>query len=357
MEQTPYDLVTRIRSASRELVRELGFMNRTLAGTDLSASAVHAIIEIGASNRLKSKDLCEKMLLEKSTISRLVKSLTDGGSVQEFRSSEDARIKHLRLTRQGEKTLAAINTFAAQQVAAATDPLSNQSQQNILAGLQDYATALRASRQTSEAVLPYDQAIIEEGYTPGLIGRIVEMHGSYYSRRAGFGAEFETKVASGLAEFTARLEKPNNSIWYALRGEKIVGSISIDGTALGEKHSHLRWFIVDDEIRGTGAGRMLIEKALAFCDDRGFRETHLWTFEGLDAARKLYEKAGFSLAEEFHGDRWGIEVVEQKFVRPLGGATPANAASETRRPRRSRRASARTGAATSRRNGSPPPRS
>ena len=318
MEQTPHDLITGIRSASRELVRELGFINRTLAGTDLSASAVHAIIEIASSNRLTSKDLCEKLLLKKSTISRLVKSLADGGCVQELRSSEDARIKHLRLTRQGEKTLAAINTFATQQVATAIAPLTGRSQQNILACLQSYATALKASRHTSEPVQPYDQTVIEEGYATGLIGRIVEMHGSYYSRRAGFGATFESKVASGLAEFTAKLERPENSIWHALRGKKIVGGIAIDGEALGEERAHLRWFIVDSEVRGSGVGRALLLNALAFCDDRGFRETHLWTFDGLDAARRLYEKNGFSLVEECRDDRWGTDVREQKFIRLLG---------------------------------------
>ncbi|WP_342212198.1 hypothetical protein [Roseitalea porphyridii] len=39
--------IAHIRDASRRLVRELGFMQATLAGTDLSPSAVHAIIEIG----------------------------------------------------------------------------------------------------------------------------------------------------------------------------------------------------------------------------------------------------------------------------------------------------------------------
>ena len=39
----------------------------------------------------------------------------------------------------------------------------------------------------------------------------------------------------------------------------------------------------------------------------------LWTFAGLDAARRLYERAGFRLAEERRGTQWGIEVTEQRF--------------------------------------------
>ena len=39
------------------------------------------------------------------------------------------------------------------------------------------------------------------------------------------------------------------------------------------------------------------------------------TFKGLDAARHLYEAAGFKLAEESEGRQWGSVVVEQRFVR------------------------------------------
>ncbi len=68
-------------------------------------------------------------------------------------------------------------------------------------------------------------------------------------------------------------------------------------------------------MRGTGVGRQLLSAALAFCDERGFAATHLWTFRGLDAARRLYEDNGFALAEERPGNQWGKKVMEQRFVR------------------------------------------
>ncbi len=316
MQNPSSSLVTKVRAASRDLVRELGFMSQTLAGTDLSASAVHAVVEIGAAGRLSAKDLSEKLLLEKSTVSRLVKSLVESGELCEVGSQEDGRSKHLNLTGQGEKTLAAITQYAEQQVAAAIAPLGHQPRQNVLNGLETYAAALTASRMSGSVTAQDNQAIIKEGYTPGIIGRIVEMHASYYSRLVGFGAGFEIKVAGGLAEFVARLEKPENGIWYAEKDGRIVGSIAIDGEDLGGRRAHLRWFIVDNGRRGAGVGKALMQKAMTFCDDRGFHGTHLWTFKGLDAARMLHESNGFSLADEFHGDQWGTEVLEQEFVRP-----------------------------------------
>ena len=71
----------------------------------------------------------------------------------------------------------------------------------------------------------------------------------------------------------------------------------------------------DDAIRGTGAGRELLAKALAFVDAHAFAQTQLWTFKGLYAAKKLYEAYGFSCVEERMGTQWGQEVLEQRFAR------------------------------------------
>ena len=315
MQQVSAALVAKVRSVSRDLVRELGFMNRTLAGTDLPPSAVHAIIEIGAAGKLSAKDLGARLLLEKSTISRLVRSLDVSGVVRELRSKRDRRIKYLQLTRKGNKTLASITGFAEQQVAGALSLIDQNAQRNILSGLETYSAALRASRNAGETAEAHSQPTISTCYKPGLIGRIVEMHATSYSKLVGFGAPFETKVAGDLAEFVTRLVKPENEIWSAESDGEIVGSVAIDGEDLGNNVAHLRWFIVESRVRGAGLGKRLIRQVVDYCNDRGFPEVHLWTFKGLDAARSLYERNGFVLAEEYLGDQWGSEILEQRFVR------------------------------------------
>ena len=161
-----------------------------------------------------------------------------------------------------------------------------------------------------------DTAItLRAGYQPGIIGAAVEMHARFYSRHAGFGQVFESKVATEFAAFAGRLEKPCNGVWSAEMGGRIVGTVAIDGEDFGPGIAHLRWFIVEDGLRGAGVGRKLLSKAVAFCDGGTFREAQLWTFQGLDAARRLYESRGFILAEERPGQQWGREVMEQHFVR------------------------------------------
>lgn len=82
-----------------------------------------------------------------------------------------------------------------------------------------------------------------------------------------------------------------------------------------ETEAHLRWFILDDGCRGHGIGRRLLAEAMRFCDEKGFHTVHLWTFNKLTAARRLYESFGFRLEKEWRGDQWGNRIIEQQFTR------------------------------------------
>jgi GNAT superfamily N-acetyltransferase len=154
---------------------------------------------------------------------------------------------------------------------------------------------------------------IVKGYVAGSIGRIAELHATYYERHAGFGLYFETKVACELAEFLQRYDERRDAIWLARCTGRVEGSIVIDGVDAGSEGAHLRWFIVSDALRGSGAGSRLMAAALDFCRERKFGRIYLWTFEGLDAARHLYEKNGFRLTRQKRGTQWGKEMSEQRF--------------------------------------------
>jgi GNAT superfamily N-acetyltransferase len=154
---------------------------------------------------------------------------------------------------------------------------------------------------------------IVNGYLPGAIGRIVKLHASYYNEHWGFGLFFESKVATELAAFLERYDPAQDGIWLALAAARIEGSIAIDGSRAAQEGAHLRWFIVSDAVRGGGVGKRLIDTAIRFCRRSNFRRVYLNTFEGLDAARRLYEQAGFTLVEQHKGRQWGSEVNEQRF--------------------------------------------
>lgn len=158
-----------------------------------------------------------------------------------------------------------------------------------------------------------DQLTITNGYVPGAIGRIAELHGRYYAKHWSFGLYFEAKVATALSEFLQRYQPGRDAFWTAALDERIEGSIAIDGVNANGEGAHLRWFIVSEALQGGGTGGLMIDKALSFCRQKNYRRIYLWTFKGLDSAKHLYEKAGFKLVEQFRGTQWGPAVEEQRY--------------------------------------------
>ncbi|WP_407156379.1 MarR family winged helix-turn-helix transcriptional regulator [Bradyrhizobium sp. STM 3557] len=143
-------LVDDIRAASRLMVRELGFMEQTVAATDYPPSAVHTILEIGIRGPMTAMQLGQVLHLEKSSISRLVRKLIESGELKETVDPDDARIKPLSLTQKGRRTLDALHKFGRHQVTGALAPLSKAEQKIVREGLTLYARALKAWRAADD---------------------------------------------------------------------------------------------------------------------------------------------------------------------------------------------------------------
>ncbi|MHA7773286.1 helix-turn-helix domain-containing GNAT family N-acetyltransferase [Roseibium sp. M-1] len=305
-------LVNDIRAASRQLVREFGFLDKTIAGTDLSGSGVHAIMEIGLNPGITAKEICAKLKLEKSTVSRLLKSLEARGDILQTKSEADGRVFGLSLTETGKATFATIDRYGDALARRALARIEGNRAKVIADSMAAYAEALGAPQADKDAAPRFN---IVEGYQTGMIGDVAAMHGRTHGHIVGMGPTFESVVAKAMAEFMPRVTNDVNNSWSVVENGAVIGSITIDGEDLGNNIAHLRWFILSERLRGKGLGKVLLNKALEHCDRHGFDEIHLWTLKGLDAARALYEKNGFALAEEYVGDQWGKVVTEQMFKR------------------------------------------
>ncbi len=151
------------------------------------------------------------------------------------------------------------------------------------------------------------------GYYPGVVGKITEIHATYYYENWGFDVSFETQVGRELSEFIRDFEEDKDGFWVATIDGEFAGAIAIDGSEADEEGARLRWFIVPPEFQRRGVGSTLIKSAIDFCRQANFRKVYLWTFEGLDEARSLYEREGFRLSREHDVYQWGQDIKEQKF--------------------------------------------
>lgn len=154
-----------------------------------------------------------------------------------------------------------------------------------------------------------------DGAVAGLGGWIAAEHGRTYAAY-GFGRDFESAVAQGVTDFLQRLAPPARQVFWARDETGFVAALSLDGpddaVASGAR-LQIRWVIVAERARGRGLGRALLERAIVSARAAGASGLFLETFRGLDAARALYERAGFQLVSEAETRAYGPPVLGQRF--------------------------------------------
>ncbi len=141
---------------------------------------------------------------------------------------------------------------------------------------------------------------LENAWVPGAVGDVAALHGRYYAASHGFGVSFETRVAAALGEFLARLDERSMFRCVVDNAGRVLGSIAVDGAQ--SPLAQLRWFIMDDSLRGHGWGTRMMDEAMAHC--RRFEGVYLYTMAGLDAAIHLYERHGFTETARVPDAQW-----------------------------------------------------
>jgi GNAT superfamily N-acetyltransferase len=145
---------------------------------------------------------------------------------------------------------------------------------------------------------------IRRGYEPGLIGWVGGWHGRYYASVWGVGASFEMLMTREFCDFIEHYDPRRDLVLSAYLGGTLAGSISMLGEREGPDTAQLRFFLVDPQYHGHGAGRALLHEALDWCRERGFRKVFLWTVDHLEQSRRLYEKAGFRVTQRCRDERY-----------------------------------------------------
>ncbi|OPY28678.1 MAG: TDP-fucosamine acetyltransferase [Methanocella sp. PtaU1.Bin125] len=84
-------------------------------------------------------------------------------------------------------------------------------------------------------------------------------------------------------------------------------------THVDEATAQLRFYFLEPEMRGLGAGHKLLDMAIDFCKEKKYERVFLWTFSTLMAARHLYGSKGFQITDTHENNDWGEPVLEERW--------------------------------------------
>lgn len=156
---------------------------------------------------------------------------------------------------------------------------------------------------------------------PGDLGWMVMAHGEVYHRQFGWNTDFETLVATIVAEYARGHDGAREAAWIAdVDGERAGCVLLVAGDA--PDTARLRILLVTPAARGLGVGTRLVERCLSFARRAGYRHVVLWTNDVLVSARRIYQAAGFTLTAEEPHHSFGHDLVGQTWTRQLQPPTP-----------------------------------
>jgi len=150
---------------------------------------------------------------------------------------------------------------------------------------------------------------------PGDLGYVIHRHGSMYAKEYNHGVSFEVYVAQGICEFYDNYNPTKDKVWFCEHNNKIIGSLFLQHRE--NNTAQLRYFYVENEFRGLGIGKMLMNLYIEFYKQCNYQSSYLWTTNELDTAAAIYSKHGFLLSAEVSSNSFGKTLVERKFERIL----------------------------------------
>jgi len=299
------DAVAAIRRFSRFYTHRIGLLHERFLGANLTLPEGRLVWELADRGSATASRLAEALDLDAGYLSRLVRGLEERGLLTRRPDPADARAAPLVLTEAGQAEFAAIDARSRAEVASLLASLDAPARARLVAALGE-AEALLGGAPAGFQLRPP---------RPGDIGWVVSRHGALYAEEYGWDATFEAMVAEIAAGFIRNFDPAREACWIAERAGAVAGSLFL--VRQSEEVAKIRLVYVEPSARGLGIGQAMLDESLAFARARGYRRVTLWTNNVLLAARRLYQRAGFSLvAEEAHrsfghdlvGENWELDL-------------------------------------------------
>lgn len=292
--------VAEIRKFNRFYTNIIGLINQTILESPYSLAEVRVLLEIDNATKCTASDLIEILQIDPGYLSRILRGFKKKGLIETKRSTTDGRSQILLLTEKGRETFNQLSETSSTQLIQLLEQLPLGAQQKLVNHMEAIQNMLSGQTDTSITI---------RNYQPGDCGYIACRHGVLYAQEYGLDQVFEKYVLQSLV---AHLENSSaGKLFIAECCGTIVGFIGI--VEVSKTTAQLRWFLIEPEFRGAGLGRKLMASVMEYCREQNYKHVFLWTFKGLDTARHLYEKFGFTLTDEKENNTWQNHLIEQRW--------------------------------------------
>lgn len=321
MKSLSREAINELRYNARSVVRELGLLNDAYFEIGVTLAERHLLIELATYPPPTMGEIAGRLLLDKSTISRLISKAVKKGYVKCITDEKDKRKRFLQITKKGKQTLNAFEPIAFNQTKEALLTLTHDEIETVHKGIALYAKGLKCSRiqnktdvdhfvsqknfnseaensKQAENLSEISNRLSEMGYTLDLFDQKDEKAlYEIFREVTDSGSQFPYECSS-IEEFHRQFFAFQGQVYvcHSLDG-KVIGGFYLRANFSGRSnHIANAAYMVLNTYRGKGLGSLLIKASLHLAKNLGFRAMQFNMVLSQNAlAVKLYERLGFSI--------------------------------------------------------------
>ena len=299
--------VAAVRGFNRFYTNVIGLLRGKYLDTPYSLTEARLLFELAQRDTSEVTDLRRTVDIDPGYLSRILARFQADGLISRQRSAADGRRQVIRLTDSGRRVVAGLDTRSAAQTRGMLAAVRDEDRRKLLDGMRVIRETLTES--------PQPRGYLLRSPRPGDMGWVVQRNAAVYAQEYGFDDSYETLVARIVADYVDHRDPGAEAAWIA----------EVDGAPAGcvfcvrenATTARLRLLLVEPWARGLGVGARLVEEVLRFARQAGYAQITLWTNDILTDARRIYQRAGFTLDNEHQHHSFGTDLTGQNWSRTL----------------------------------------
>ncbi|MFY9777620.1 MAG: bifunctional helix-turn-helix transcriptional regulator/GNAT family N-acetyltransferase [Trebonia sp.] len=301
--------VAAVRAFNRFYTNVIGLVHGMYLDMPYSLTEARLLYEMARRDVTRVADLRRALDIDAGYLSRVLGRFEADGLVTRQRSAADARRQDVALTSAGLAAAAELDARSDGQVG---ELLAGVDRPRVLTAMREITDLLSADGADAR---PRVRTVVLRPPAPGDLGWVLQRHGAVYAAEYGWNSEFEAYVARIIAEYLTDSDPRRTAGWVA----------ELDGVPAGfvccvpedDSTARLRLLLVESWGRGLGIGGRLVDEVLRFARQAGRERIVLSTVSVLASARRIYQRAGFTLVREQPEHSYGHDLMAEDWARSL----------------------------------------
>jgi DNA-binding MarR family transcriptional regulator/GNAT superfamily N-acetyltransferase len=282
----------------------LGLLEEQVLKSGFSLTEGRVLFELARRGNTGAKEIGEELNVDAGYLSRILRKLEDQKLLTRTPLPADARHAILRLTKKGKTAFAELDRRSTVQAQEILESLTPAHRTELIRSMQSIESSLRkdASARTPFVLRPH---------RPGDMGWVIARNAAIYAQEYGWDGTYEALVARICTSFIENFDPARERCWIADRDGEPLGCIFLVRDPEHQGTAKLRLLLVEPTARGLGLGKALVNECVRSARLFGYKRMTLWTQSILKSAHRLYEQAGFHLADEKPHHSFGVDLLGQ----------------------------------------------